>query len=219
MCIQCTKHYEAYKSVGKNRKFCSVNCYREHSKKYKIGFYNSEVGRDSGVKGGKAVHKKHPMMFKRIGYWLGKSKGRKGGLACQRMFKAKNMNRYNSNFQRDMGKRAWKNKDKMIAAILKGLFKRPTSFERAIIEFNQLHHLNFEYVGNGSFFINHKNPDFVDKKRKIVIEVFHSWFKIRDYGSIERYKTFCREKYESAGWKVCFFDENDVRLKNFESIK
>ena len=52
----------------------------------------------------------------------------------------------------------------------------------------------------------------------MVIEVFYSWFKIRDYGSVESYKKYCKNKYNSAGWKVIFIDENEVDVGNWKEL-
>ena len=115
----------------------------------------------------------------------------------------------------------WQNpefKEETIKKILKGLLKRPTSYEQRISELCFKFNLPFVYKGNGGFLINFKNPDFVNEKDKIVIEVFYSYFKIRDYGNVENYKEFCRKKYEPAGWKVIFLDENDVMADNWEEI-
>jgi len=115
----------------------------------------------------------------------------------------------------------WKNKEyakKVIENSLKGLLKRPTTFEQKISDLCIKYNLPFLYKGNGSFLINYKNPDFVNEKDKIVIEVFYSWFKIRDYGSVENYKEFCKRKYESAGWKVIFIDELDLSNENWEEV-
>ncbi len=60
-------------------------------------------------------------------------------------------------------------KDRMIRATLKGLMKRPTSFEKKISDLCIEHKLPFIYTGNGTFLIGHKNPDFIDKKRKLAI--------------------------------------------------
>ena len=109
-------------------------------------------------------------------------------------------------------------KTRLLKAMLGGLLKRPTSFEQKISDLCFKFNLPFIYKGNGGFLINFKNPDFVNEKDKIVIEVFYSWFKIRDYGSVENYKEFCRNKYEPAGWKVIFIDELDLNQDNWEEI-
>lgn len=107
-------------------------------------------------------------------------------------------------------------KERIIKASIKGLLKRPTSYEQKISDLCFKHNLPFIYKGNGDFLINFKNPDFVNEKDKIVIEVFYSWFKIRDYGSVENYKEFCRRKYHPFGWKVIFIDELDLNCENWE---
>lgn len=108
--------------------------------------------------------------------------------------------------------------EKRAKASIKGLIKRPTSFEKKIAKLCIENSLPFIYTGNGQFLINFKNPDFVNEKNKVVIEVFYSWFKIRDYGSVENYKKFCKEKYNSAGWKVIFIDENEVDVDNWKEL-
>lgn len=122
----------------------------------------------------------------------------------------------------EMLKRKWRDpvfRKNRAAASIKAMMVRPTSFERRISELCIKNNLPFIYTGDGRFLINYKNPDFIDEKNKIVIEVFHSYYKIRDYGSVENYMNFCRNKYESAGWKVIFIDENEVHLpKNWEQI-
>ena len=110
-------------------------------------------------------------------------------------------------------KEKWKNpkfRESQLKKIFKGLLKRPTSFEKRFSELCIEKNLPFIYTGDGRFFVNYKNPDFVDKSNKIAIEVFFSYYKIRDYGSIKNYKEFCKKKYNYMGWKVIFLDENDI---------
>lgn len=102
--------------------------------------------------------------------------------------------------------------------IFKCLQKRPTSFEKKIIDLCLKYKLPFLYTGDGRTLINFKNPDFINEENKIVIEVFYSWFKVKNYGSVKKYKEFCRKKYSSAGWKVIFIDENNLNKKNWEEV-
>lgn len=118
-------------------------------------------------------------------------------------------------------KRIWNNpehKRKQIKCILNGLMSRPTSFELKIIDIVEKNKLPYIYVGNGDYLINYKNPDFIDEDNKVAIEVFYSFYKQKDYGSVENYKELCIKQYNQEGWKVLFFDENDVLSNQFEKI-
>ena len=110
------------------------------------------------------------------------------------------------------------NRERLLFTTLQGLMKRPTSFEKKISELCIENSLPFIYTGDGRFLINFKNPDFVNHQDKVVIEVFYSWFKIRDYGSVENYKEYCRKKYNPKGWKVIFIDENEVNVDNWKEL-
>jgi len=124
----------------------------------------------------------------------------------------------NAKINKNYGMRGKHLTQEQLKSHLNGLYKRPTSFEKKISELCIENSLPFIYTGNGTFLINFKNPDFIDKKNKVVIEVFYSWFKIRDYGSVKNYKEFCREKYNSYGWKVIFIDENEVNINNWKEV-
>jgi hypothetical protein len=109
-------------------------------------------------------------------------------------------------------------KKMMIEHSLKGLLKRPTSFEKRIINLINKYNLSYKYVGNGSFFIESINPDFIDLEKKIAIEVFFSLFKVRNYGSIENYISERRKIYERNNWKCIFIDENNLEKLEIEPL-
>ncbi len=118
-------------------------------------------------------------------------------------------------------KKLWKDpiyREKVTKAMLKGLMKRPTSFEKKISELCIENSLPFIYTGDGRFLINFKNPDFTDYQNKVVIEVFYSYWKIKNYGSVENYKEYCRKKYNPKGWSVIFIDENEVCSYNWKEL-
>lgn len=98
----------------------------------------------------------------------------------------------------------------------------PTSYEKKISELCIEYKLPFVYSGDGSFWITygnlHKNPDFISEEKHIAIEVYHSFYKIKAFGSIEKYKEYCESIYRERGWRVLFLDENDVNVKNWKEI-
>ena len=115
----------------------------------------------------------------------------------------------------------WKDNDfatKTIKASLKGLLKRPTSYEQKISDLCIKNNLPFVYTGNGTFLIGHKNPDFINEKKKIAIEVYHNYFKIRDFGSCENYEKQRSEYFAKYGWGVIFIRTEEITSDNWEGI-
>jgi|GEM_PF-3927247 len=115
----------------------------------------------------------------------------------------------------------WANKEyreKTIHNILKASSLRPTSYEEKISVLCIRNNLPFIYVGNGTFLVNGSSPDFVCKERKIAIEVFNSYHKIRYYGSIENYIKVRSKIFSEAGYKTIFIKQDEVTHKNWEEI-
>ena len=108
--------------------------------------------------------------------------------------------------------------EKHLIAMLKGLLCRPTNFEKKIILLIQKYNLQFDYVGDGRVLIGYKNPDFINKKEKIIIEVFLNYFKIRDYGSIENYMDIRQSHFARYGYHTIFITEEDITNKNWEDL-
>jgi hypothetical protein len=115
----------------------------------------------------------------------------------------------------------WKNEDyakKMVRGQLKGLIKRPTSYEKMISDLCIENNLSFIYVGDGTFLIGHKNPDFINKNERIVIEVYNDYFKIRDFGSCEGYEKQRREYFAKYGYKTVFINKAIMTSKNWKKL-
>ena len=90
------------------------------------------------------------------------------------------------------------------------------------IKFNniiQKHNLPYKFVGNGEFFIERKNPDFINTNgEKIAIEVFYKRHKLlfgQSKGkTIEDWKQERQSIFNKYGWKILFFDEVECREDN-----
>jgi len=94
------------------------------------------------------------------------------------------------------------------------LKKCPNNYEKIIIALNKRYNLGFDFVGNGKFWIGNINPDFVNKKLKIIIEVYHTFWKIKLNGSEKIYKKIRRKIALNFGYKVIFINENCIFNKN-----
>lgn len=95
---------------------------------------------------------------------------------------------------------------------LKGLLKRPTSYEKKISDLCIEHNLPFMYTGNGTFIIGTKNPDFKHKTLPIVIEVYNEFHHPIDY---EKIRT---EYFSQYGYKTIFINQTEVTSKDWKEI-
>lgn len=114
-------------------------------------------------------------------------------------------------------KNLWKNPN-FVKKILKSLYGRPTSFEQMISNLCLNNKLPFIYTGDGTFLIGNKNPDFINKEKKIAIEVYHDFWKIRDFGTCEEYEKQRSEYFAKYGYKTIFLRTKDIQNKNWENI-
>ena len=117
------------------------------------------------------------------------------------------------NLIRQKLKKEWKlNKDKRVRNILKGLLKRPTSFEQRFIDLCIKHQLTYKYVGDGELIIGGKNPDFVNTNgMKILVETYH-YYPARKSYETERPKCFT-----PFGFDTLFLKDEDLFCKDWEN--
>jgi len=74
---------------------------------------------------------------------------------------------------------------------------------------------NFEYVGDWSFVIDRFNPDFIDKKNKLIVELYGDyWHKRPDY--IERDKRRLKT-YKKLGYRTLIVWESE--LNDLDKVK
>jgi len=113
------------------------------------------------------------------------------------------------------GKKHWAGKDKnerlewsksmRLAATIK-----PNKPERRLAEIIHAHNLPYEYVGNGKFWIEKINPDFVNcNGQKVVLEVFGDyWHNLKNVILKDKEKEEILKKY---GWKRVIFWEHEIK--------
>ena len=96
---------------------------------------------------------------------------------------------------------------------LKKVLRRriPTSLEEKFEEIVNKNDLPYRFVGDGSFIIGGKNPDFINTNgQKIAIEVYARYFKLRNNKTIDEWIEERSKMFESFGWKIIFFNEIEV---------
>lgn len=123
--------------------------------------------------------------------------------------------------QRQRKLKEWKDpvfRERTIQKVVEAITRRPTSYETELNKILiKLQPNEWKYTGDGSFLIGYKNPDFVNVNgKKICIEVFHSYYKKRGFGTVENYKKIRTEQFLKFGWNTIFIDETQL---NEESVK
>ena len=88
----------------------------------------------------------------------------------------------------------------------------PTSLEKKFLKIVEENGLPYKYVGDGSFMISNKNPDFINiNGRKIAIEVYAEFYKTLNGRNIEEWRTERKELFKEYGWDLLFFSQTQVR--------
>ena len=91
----------------------------------------------------------------------------------------------------------------------------PTSLEEKFQGIIDKYNLPYKYVGDGSFIIGKKNPDFINtNNEKIAIEVYARYYKLRNDETIEEWKEKRNKVFKEYGWRIIYFDETEVTERN-----
>ena len=89
--------------------------------------------------------------------------------------------------------------------------RTPTSLEMKFQSIVEKHGLPYKFVGDGSFMLGRKNPDFINiNGAKIAVEVYARYYKLRHVETIDQWKEERRRVFGQYGWKIVFFDETQV---------
>lgn len=97
--------------------------------------------------------------------------------------------------------------------IRNALRRRPmSSLEKKFNDIIQRHNLPYKFVGNGDFFIERKNPDFISTdQNKVAVEVYFTRQKAAfKNNGIEGWIKERTEIFNKYGWTIIFFSEVDI---------
>lgn len=219
VCKSCNKEFKVYPYRKDTVKVCSFKCRYEEQKGRKL---SEETKKRLSIS-----HKLHPVRFW-LGKKFSKEKVEKNRLSMLKVwdnpiYKAKRKKLFTPEIREKMSlkalercknpkviskmkirmKKLWQTneyREKTIEAILKGSLKRPTSLEKDMMKIIDKHNLPYKYVGDGSFLIGYKNPDFINiNGEKKLIEVGNV------YHHQGNYKQHREAHFKKYGWKSYFF--------------
>ncbi len=118
-------------------------------------------------------------------------------------------------------KKLWENPEyaeQVKMRLLKGLLKRPTSIEKKFQEIINKYGLPYRYVGDGSFWVGRRNPDFMNIQydslgQKICIEVanrVHHQKPFQPFKTSEDWAENRIKHFAKWGWKCIVFFEDEL---------
>lgn len=190
--------YGKHHTEESNQKNRIAHLGNKHSENTKRKISNSNKGRITWNKGGtswnKGLTKETDERVKKLG--LNSGKVRKG-------------NHYPNKNHFKKGKKFSKEE-------LKKILRRrnPSSLEIKFDDIIKRNKLPYTFVGNGEFFIERKNPDFINcNGQKIAIEVFYKKHKETFRNSLKEWRIERQNIFNKYGWRIEFFDETQVNEK------
>lgn len=151
--------------------------------------------------------KKHTKLIQTEGYWnkTRKELARKSHLGnkISEMAKLKMSLKH---------KEQWKNEEYRKKVLGR---REMSSLEKKVNQVIQKYNLPYKFVGNGEFFIERKNPDFINiNGEKKAIEVY--WNKHKEEfrkGGVEGWKEERVDIFKKYGWKIIFMEGTGLTNK------
>lgn len=94
---------------------------------------------------------------------------------------------------------------------------RPNIPERAFINLIEKNNLPFQYVGDGSYFVGNKNPDFISNDKKYIIEIFGDYYHDENRRKLPYSRTYngTKKYYEEKGYKILIVWEKELKEIEF----
>lgn len=184
VCEECGKRFKVYPSL-KAARFCSIKCKNKRQEGKAMGIHLSDDASERLREMAKRRWQNPAFREKMSEALTGRTFSNEAKIKMASLWKDKEHIR---NVLDGMHKK-WEapdyrskmlsllklrnNDPKFIEKRIKGLIKRPTTPEKALINFIEDYSLPFKYVGNGEVIIGNLNPDFIHTGgEKKVIEVF-----------------------------------------------
>ena len=225
--IKKLRKNKTYKEIYGEEKSKEI---REKQSSSKIGIKQSETHRLNNISSTREWHKRNRNTLeyqerykkfgeKMTGHLTSEETRKKIGLANSKTQKGI-PKPYMSQIVSKIMQERWKDEDfrKMMLSEescmkrLRGLMKRPSSYEQKISDLCLKYNLPFIYTGNGKFLVGFKNPDFKHKYFPILIEVYNNFHHSKDYEESRG------NYFKGYGFKTIFINEQEVTHKNWEQI-
>ena len=200
-CERCGKIFYVGSDIGtkeyERRKYCSKTCQsksKKHSEETKKKISNSRIGEKNPQWTGGKLKGICIVCGKEFHYWQSNKSGKFCSQRCGGLFNIKT----------------------------KKFTVRPTNPEKRFMEICKKHKLPFKYVGDGKFWIENINPDFVESNgKKICVEIFGEYWHSPLYNrklKLDRTFKYRIKILKKYGWKCIIFWESEMITSNAEEF-
>ena len=202
ICLVCHKPFSDFKS--NNRRFCSRICYEKFPKTKET---REKMGSGHrGLKGPDSLSWKGGSLLAICEICSGK-------LYTTQWKRNHGQGRFCSNACRGVWvSRTTKGRKLTPDQVRNALRRRtPSGLELKFLHIVKEHSLPYRYVGNGAFFIEQFNPDFINTNHeKVAVEVYAKFHKELDGRTEESWKRKRSRVFKKYGWKVIYFEAKEV---------
>jgi very-short-patch-repair endonuclease len=210
-CLFCGTKFNLHISRKNTAKFCSISCSKKYSWKqidFRLNIINKLKGRhlspETEIKKGQHLS---PETEIKNGEHISKETEFKKG--------SKPIHPYTSIEL----KKLWKDKNYKSYIIRKSMLGRKTTPNKPEKLLLTLLPKSFKYVGDGKLILNGFNPDFIDKRRKLIIELFgdywHKNTKQRDKIRLGIYKKYGYKTLIIWGKELKNLNKTNQKIKRF----
>lgn len=110
-------------------------------------------------------------------------------------------------------KKLYTNEEYLIS-LQKGLKTKPNRVEKKLIKILEDIKINyFEFVGDFSFWIGGKNPDFINKNSKKIIELFGNYWHSKEITGVDEliHERQRIKHFDKFGYKTLIIWENEIK--------
>lgn len=225
------KTIERYSIKDENGKSINNSMYGKHHteetkrKISKVRLQGLKEGRIIPIWKGKKLSKQHckNISLAKKGKTRSNESKRKQAEGIKKLWQDKN-HKYNSiGYMNKMilaGKNKWRN-EKIYKKIIKNMNLKPNIPEKVLINLFKKEKLQYKYVGDGKFWIEGRNPDFINVNgQKKIIELFgdywHSEKHLKRKNKLERSETNTLKHYKKYGYSTLIIWERE--LKNVNNV-
>jgi len=221
ICKLCEKKYKVFRYLVKSgQKFCSFECYWKSLKGRPTWNKGKKCSSISKGKLGKTTANKGRVFSKEWRDKLSRAlmdkkvslEARKKMSLAKKGCNSPMLGKHHSEETKAKLREIRLKQKFTIEQIRKSLIRRPmSSLEIKVKKVIEKHNLPYKFVGNGKFWIERKNPDFINiNGEKKAVEVYWKEHKDKFRGNSEQWMKNRQKIFNKYGWQIIFLEAKEL---------